>query len=177
MDSPQRRITWSADRRRRGQRTEYMKTTPDLESEIDERRRLPDRRRRSRRKVLRGGKTFWPNGDSADCVVHNVSATGARLSLVGSVPNTFTLLVDGDSIRRPCWVTWRKENLVGVRFEVDADFAPTFGFSKQPSRGIKRYVEACQSLADRASPSDREMLHKMAEAWKKAIRLLRSRER
>ena len=154
-----------------------MKTTPDLENEFDERRRLPDRRRTSRRKVLRGGKTFWPNGDSAECVVHNVSATGAKLSLVGSAPNTFTLLVDGDSIRRQCRVTWRRESLVGVRFETDADLAPIFVPAKRSGVGFKQYVEACQSLAERVSPSDREMLHEMAEAWKKAIRLLRPRER
>ena len=153
-----------------------MKMTPDPEGEIDDRRRLPERRIESRKKVLRGGKTFWPNGDSAECVIHNVSTTGAKLGLVGSAPNTFDLLVDGESIRRPCWVTWRKENLVGVRFEIDADLAP-IGQSKKPAAGFKQYVDACHSLAQRVSPSDREMLLEMAGAWKKAIRLLRTRER
>jgi len=151
-----------------------MKMIPGLEGDIDDRRRLPERRFTSRRKVFRGGKTFWPNGDSADCVVHNFSATGAKLELVGSVPNTFDLLIEGDSIRRQCSVMWRKKNLVGVRFQITAELAPAVGPTKKPIGSFKRYVEVCESLAQSASPSDRQMLLEMAEAWRKAIRLLRA---
>jgi hypothetical protein len=154
-----------------------MKAIQDLEGEIDERRRLAERRFTSRRKILRTGKTFWPNGDSAECVVHNFSAIGAKLKLVGSVPNTFDLLIDGDLIRRPCSVIWRKEHLVGVKFLITAELAPAVDPAKKPTGGFRRYVEACESLAQRASPSDRQILHEMAGAWKKAIRLLRARER
>ena len=31
--------------------------------EIDDRRKAPDRRLSSRRKILQSGKTFWPNGN------------------------------------------------------------------------------------------------------------------
>jgi hypothetical protein len=54
---------------------------------IDDRRSNPDRRansdrRRSpRKKVLKGGRTAWQNGDSTECVVHNLS--GAVRNVVG----------------------------------------------------------------------------------------------
>jgi len=154
-----------------------MKITACTEGEVDERRTLSDRRFSSRRKVLRGGKAFWPNGDSAECIVHNVSIVGAKLGVFGPVPNFFDLVVDGDSVRRPCMVIWRKATLIGVRFQVQADLAPPTRNRSKPVGGFRRYVEACEALAGRVSSADREVLLEMAEAWKKAIRLLRARER
>jgi len=154
-----------------------MKTTESAVDEDDERRTLPDRRLSSRKRVLRGGKAFWPNGDSAACMVYNVSMAGAKLEVFGPVPNSFDLVVDGDSVRRPCSVIWRKANRIGVRFQVAVELAPLAGNQIRSTGGFRRYVETCEALAGRASSSDRQILLEMAAAWKKAIRLLRVRER
>src|SRR5579864_4632966 len=84
--------------------------------EIDDRRTTPDRRLASRRKILKFGKTFWPNGDSSECLVYNLSETGAQLEVRSPVPNVFDLLVEGDPWRRSCSVVWRKANRAGVKF-------------------------------------------------------------
>ena len=155
-----------------------MKTTADTEDQVDdERRKLPDRRLASRKKVLRGGKTFWPNGDSAECAIHNVSFEGAKLEVFGPAPNSFDLVVDGDSVRRRCVVIWRKGGLTGVTFQVPAELSPPVGHATRPIGGFRRYIETCEALAARASAADREMLLEMAEAWKKAIRVIRAKER
>src|SRR5579863_7550652 len=89
-------------------------TDPDV---LDERRQTPDRRISPRRKVLRGGRTFWSNGDSTACTVFNFSETGAKLEICGNAPNAFDLAVDGDPLRRSCLVVWRKAKFVGVKFQ------------------------------------------------------------
>ena len=52
------------------------------------------------------------------CVVRDVSATGARLRVDGSltVPDTFELIIEVDGLEANCEVVWRKANEVGVRF-------------------------------------------------------------
>src|SRR5271163_2925716 len=85
--------------------------------EIDDRRRQPDRRGSLRRKILKRGLTYWPNGDSSECTVYNLSETGAQLELRGLAPNLFDLVVEGDRWRRRCSVVWRKANRVGVQFQ------------------------------------------------------------
>lgn len=75
-----------------------------------------DRRRSARRRILKGGRTFWPNGDSSECSVRNLSDEGAQLQFCGPCPSTFDLIIDGDNSRRSCAVIWRKGNRVGVQF-------------------------------------------------------------
>jgi hypothetical protein len=52
------------------------------------------------------------------CAVRDLSATGARVRVEGSVavPDTFELLVPSDGMEANCEVVWRKANEVGVRF-------------------------------------------------------------
>jgi hypothetical protein len=145
--------------------------------EIDERRTNPERRISSRRKLLRGGRTLWPNGDSSECTVYNYSETGAKLELHGCAPNAFDLAIDGESLRRSCLVVWRKANFVGVKFQVPSQLVLSIGNSMRNVSDFKKYVEECQKLAQRAAPTDRAILIEMAEAWKTAIRRLRKKAR
>jgi hypothetical protein len=149
-------------------------TEPEV---LDERRQAPDRRISPRRKVIRGGRTYWPNGDSAECRVYNYSETGAKLELIGQAPNAFDFAVDGDPLRRSCLVVWRKANFVGVKFQNPSQLAPSFGNATRNTADFAKYVEVCQALAQRVTPSDSEILLEMAEAWKIAIRRLRKRAR
>ena len=130
---------------------------------IDDRRRNPDRRAAPRKRILRGGLTGWQNGDSSECIVHNLSDTGAHLQIYGPVPRTFNLVIDGDGVSRSCCVVWRNANRVGVRFE--GQFAIGGLVSS-----FKQHANQCRLLADRAASLDRETLLKMAETWEALTR-------
>jgi hypothetical protein len=150
------------------------KTEPEV---LDERRQRPDRRISPRRKVLRGARTFWPNGDSAECTVYNVSETGAKLEISGHAPNAFDLAVDGDPLRYSCLVVWRKAKFVGVKFQNSSQLARPTANTIRTTADFAKYVEACQTLAQRVTPSDSRILLEMAEGWKIAIRRLRKKAR
>jgi hypothetical protein len=143
----------------------------------DDRRKTPDRRVASRRKIFRGGITFWPNGDSAQCFVHNISETGAKLEASGPVPASFDLIIDGDTERRPCSVVWRKKNLIGVKFRVPCRVVSSAKNETMRPIGFRHYPEVCKSLAERAAAPDRDLLLEMAVAWTRAIRRLRAKAR
>jgi hypothetical protein len=142
--------------------------------EIDDRRQNSDRRGSLRRKILKRGLTFWPNGDSSECTVYNLSETGAQLELRGVAPNLFDLVVEGDNWRRKCCVVWRKTNRVGVKFQEQSLLE--LSSRKQPV-DFSRYVEECKMLANRAAPSDRALLLEMAEAWAAVIIRLQKKSR
>jgi hypothetical protein len=52
------------------------------------------------------------------CTVRDISQTGARLRVEGSmtVPDTFELIIELDGLEAPCQVVWRKGGEVGVKF-------------------------------------------------------------
>ena len=52
------------------------------------------------------------------CTVRDISATGARLRVEGSVsaPDTFELLIQLDGLEANCQVVWRSGADVGVKF-------------------------------------------------------------
>ncbi len=147
-----------------------------LSGEIDERRQHPDRRSSSRRKFLKIGQMFWPNGDFYECIVLNLSEKGAKLEIRGPLPKQFDLVVDGHQWRRSCTLVWRKANQVGVKFK-----GRTLLVASRPAEGtdgFRGYVDACRMLATRtAAQSDRELLLEMAEAWTAIIRRLRRLQR
>jgi hypothetical protein len=143
---------------------------------IDDRRANPDRRENSdrrrspRKKVLKGGRTAWQNGDSTECIVHNLSATGAHLQIRGPVPKTFNLLIDGDRVSRSCFVVWRNASRVGVKFEAQNEVAGL-------TTSFKDHASQCRTLAERVAMLDRETLLRMAEAWEAVTRRFRMRGR
>ena len=158
-----------------------MESVPNAEDtspiEIDDRRRIPDRRASSRRKLIKGGRTFWANCDFSECIVYNLSTTGARLELRGPAPNVFDLVVDGDGVRQSCLVVWRKANRVGVQFkEPSALPAPAEKSAKQAAE-FRQYVDECRALAERADPSDRAILLEMSDAWTAIVQQLHKKAR
>jgi hypothetical protein len=71
-----------------------------------------------RHRMLKAGKIEF--GSSAiDCVVRNVSETGAALEVESpiGIPERFELSVAQDRSRRPAHVVWRKERRIGIRFD------------------------------------------------------------
>jgi hypothetical protein len=71
-----------------------------------------------RRRILKAG-SIEVGGDAIDCIVRNVSETGAALQVLSPlfVPDRFTLVVQTDQLKRPCHIIWRKERRFGVAFD------------------------------------------------------------
>jgi hypothetical protein len=78
---------------------------------------LQSKRDATRHRVLKSG-TIEFNGGAIDCVVRNLSDTGAALEVASplGIPQTFNLLISGERITYRCEVRWRKENRIGVAF-------------------------------------------------------------
>jgi hypothetical protein len=80
----------------------------------------PANRRVARRvRTLKKGTIILKGGYSVfDCIVRNVSDTGAMLQIGGlGIPSHFTLEYDAPVPRHPCTVRWRSENAIGVSFD------------------------------------------------------------
>jgi PilZ domain len=77
----------------------------------DDRRSLP-----RRRTLLEGRIIFKQQSSVLNCVVRNISESGARLEVEPSihVPDRFDLDVASAGIRMSCRLVWRRGNLVGV---------------------------------------------------------------
>jgi hypothetical protein len=78
---------------------------------------MDNKRAVDRRRILKPAKMTF-NGGAVDCVVRNISETGAALEVESPVgiPENF-VLSRGDEISRPCRVVWRKATRIGVRFQ------------------------------------------------------------
>ena len=71
-----------------------------------------------RHRTLKAGSISFDRAGVIDCVVRNVSDTGACLEIESPVgiPNEFTLVIRSDNIMRRCHVAWRSARRIGVRF-------------------------------------------------------------
>ncbi len=72
----------------------------------------------SRQRVFKAA-TIECNGGKIDCVVRNISETGAALEVPVAldIPSEFDLLISGNSVGHRCQIKWRKENRIGVAFK------------------------------------------------------------
>lgn len=78
-----------------------------------------NRRRTQRRRVLKAGIIAFNNRHSTlPCTVRDVSETGARLLVAGSIdaPDTFELIIELDGIEADCRVVSRTRSEVRVLF-------------------------------------------------------------
>ncbi|PWB60415.1 MAG: PilZ domain-containing protein [Bradyrhizobiaceae bacterium] len=76
-------------------------------------------RRRSQRHALRGLAKIRTSASTfpRDCWVTDVSDGGVRLFVEGlEVPESFTLVFDGDARPRECRVVWRLGHEIGAEF-------------------------------------------------------------
>jgi hypothetical protein len=79
---------------------------------------MDEHRIASRHRVLKAG-TIEFGGGAIDCMVRNMSATGAALDVTSplGIPAQFTLVLVADGSHQPCHVVWRKEKRIGVVFD------------------------------------------------------------
>ena len=71
-----------------------------------------------RRRILKAG-SIECGGGVIDCIVRNLSETGAALEVVSPlfIPERFTLIVPTDQLKRRCHIVWRKQKRIGVAFD------------------------------------------------------------
>jgi len=77
-----------------------------------------ERRGAQRHRVFKGGTISFVPASSLDCVVRNISTTGACLE-IGSpvlIPHDFMLAIRPESLQRPCHVAWCGGRRIGIRF-------------------------------------------------------------
>jgi hypothetical protein len=79
---------------------------------------MVESRRASRLHVLRTATIKFVDGGTMNCLVRNLSSTGAALEVSNQagLPERFILVVPGDGLHRPCRTVWRKEHRIGVTF-------------------------------------------------------------
>lgn len=77
-----------------------------------------EKRDQRRQRVLKAA-TIAFNGAAIDCVVRNISVTGAALEVESQIgiPPLFYLVISAEHFSKRCRVLWRKENRLGVVFE------------------------------------------------------------
>src|SRR5579871_6124422 len=84
-----------------------------------------ERRRRQRRRSLLGGKIVLENDVIYDCVIRDISGTGAlvRLSHPTPVPVAFRLVDLSRGVAFSATVAWRDLNSLGLRLTQPVDLA------------------------------------------------------
>jgi hypothetical protein len=81
--------------------------------------RSAEKRAAVRRRTLKGGRIiFQRRGASIDCIVRDLSETGACLQVESQagIPSTFELFITDDKSLRTCRVAWRSAKRIGVVF-------------------------------------------------------------
>jgi hypothetical protein len=95
--------------------------TAMAESAMDERRGVG-----RVRTFLRGRITYNNRSSTLDCLVRDLSTTGARLALSdgASLPDGFELSIPHKDVTYRCQLRWRRPDEVGVIFAVPAASTP-----------------------------------------------------
>ena len=82
--------------------------------------RSRESRKSARRWMRRDAQVIFEEHEQLiDCVVHDISNGGARLSFAapsGVLPRTFTLVLFKNSVQRDCELVWSGRGIVGVKF-------------------------------------------------------------
>lgn len=78
---------------------------------------MNDHRTSPRLRTLKGGLIIFGTAPAIDCVIRNMSKTGALLAVnpVG-IPDEFSLVIKPEMKKRACQVIWRSADKIGVRF-------------------------------------------------------------
>lgn len=79
---------------------------------------MEERRKDLRQRVLKAGKIAFNRGAVIDCIVRNLSKSGALLNVADqfAIPEEFVLLIKRDNLQYQCYVEWRSGNQIGVSF-------------------------------------------------------------
>lgn len=80
---------------------------------------MSDMRHSPRLRTFKGGSIIFGVAAAIDCVIRNMSETGAALEVESPVgiPDEFTLLTKPEFVKRNCRVAWRSAMRIGVQFQ------------------------------------------------------------
>ncbi len=78
-----------------------------------------EKRASPRHRVLKQGTIAFRGGGGIDCMVRNISQSGARLEIASPIglPDSFTLVIAADRFMRDCRAVWNAEKRLGVAFQ------------------------------------------------------------
>jgi hypothetical protein len=79
---------------------------------------MQERRKIARTRVLKGAKMLFGKFSVIDCVVRNLTNSGAGLEVpsASDLPRRVDLTLDAGHSIRQCRLVWRKLNKAGVEF-------------------------------------------------------------
>lgn len=79
---------------------------------------MSDNRVAHRHRTYKGGTISFDRAAGIECIVRNLSSTGACLEMDSSfgIPDQFTLVIKPEALVRSCHVAWRTERKLGVQF-------------------------------------------------------------
>lgn len=74
--------------------------------------------RTPRQRTFKGGSISFNHAAAIDCLIRNMSATGACLEISSpiGIPDEFTLIIKPEYLKRSCQVAWRTSTRIGARF-------------------------------------------------------------
>jgi hypothetical protein len=80
---------------------------------------MDEHRIAARQRTLKAGTIALAGGGGVDCVVRNLSHTGACLEVASpiGIPDTFALVTEADHMHRACHIVWRREKRIGIVFD------------------------------------------------------------
>ena len=80
---------------------------------------MMERRTAQRHRVLKQGTLAFHGGGSIDCMVRNISSSGARVDVAGPIglPAALTLVIEADQFMRRCHPVWSNDTRIGVAFD------------------------------------------------------------
>ncbi|MGO8911499.1 MAG: PilZ domain-containing protein [Bradyrhizobium sp.] len=96
---------------------EHQSPNVDEQAKPEELRSLENNRAAPRQRIFKAGSIEF-SGSTIDCVVRNISETGAALEVASPVgiPTEFNLMISGNIAKRPCRVVWVRDKRIGVAF-------------------------------------------------------------
>lgn len=92
-----------------------------------------ERRQELRRKTLLSGRIEFFNRSVFDCVVRNLSDSGARISCDQQIvlPDVFDLVLVKQQARKRVRTIWRGEGGIGIAFLGDDEYSNVLSFAPQ----------------------------------------------
>lgn len=84
---------------------------------------MSELRRETRLRTFLKGRIIFNNGNSSmDCLIRDLSASGARLMLsqTATLPAAFDLVIPAKDRTHKATLRWRKDDSIGVTFAEDA---------------------------------------------------------
>ncbi|MFC0243417.1 PilZ domain-containing protein [Rhodopseudomonas telluris] len=107
---------------------------------------MDDRRKTRRDKVVYGGiATVSDRGATRDCVVRNISETGATIEFgsAAGLPEQIALTVPRKARTYPSTVVWRRGNVAGLAFSSgdNSELAERLRQSEKKKRELQRKIK------------------------------------